>query len=283
MVHDRPPSFNPGFFIDDYKFSNSGDLDVHNGRYCRTPEYPKGTYAYFVGITSISLQPNFPYFIGDTYRSNPIIENYKLSQKNFNIEKSNLIRNTFPYKVSDEFADNDFITESNEISTQISIVDSTSFGSVDSIQIINDGDNYRVGNSAIFDNTDTNGSGLNVVVKSLKGKEITSLDTTIDTFNDVVLFANDKGNVSAFISTSPSLNNGDRVVISGISTTIIDFVNGSQILGIETARSIIYQEIPNSATTGIVTDIYVSKIPDQISVGSSIGIGTEKLLVLSKF
>ena len=283
LVHDRPPSFNPGFFIDDYKFSNSGDLDVHNGRYCRTPEYPKGTYAYFVGITSISLQPNFPYFIGDTYRSNPIIENYKLSQKNFNIEKSNLIRNTFPYKVSDEFADNDFITESNEISTQISIVDSTSFGSVDSIQIINDGDNYRVGNSAIFDNTDTNGSGLNVVVKSLKGKEITSLDTTIDTFNDVVLFANDKGNISAFISTSPSLNNGDRVVISGISTTIIDYVNGPQILGIETARSIVYQEISNSATTGIVTDIYVSKIPNQISVGSSIGIGTEKLLVLNKF
>ena len=196
---------------------------------------------------------------------------------------SKLIRNTFPYKVSDEFADNDFITESNEISTQISIVDSTSFGSVDSIQIINDGDNYRVGNSAIFDNTDTNGSGLNVVVKSLKGKEITSLDTTIDTFNDVVLFESDKGNVSAFISTSPSLNNGDRVVISGISTTIIDFVNGSQILGIETARSIVYQEIPNSATTGIVTDIYVSKIPNQISVGSSIGIGTEKLLVLNKF
>ena len=36
-------------------------------------------------------------------------------------------------------------------------------------------------------------------------------------------------------------------------------------------------------TTGIVTDIYVSKIPNQISVGSSIGIGTEKLLVLNKF
>ena len=73
-----------------------------------------GTYAYFVGITTISLLPVFPYFIGDSYRSKPIIENYKLTQS-FDIENSNLIRNTYPYKVSDQFADNDFIIESNEI------------------------------------------------------------------------------------------------------------------------------------------------------------------------
>ena len=146
-------SFSSGFFVDDYVFNNVGDLDIHNGRYCRTPEYPNGTYAYFVGITSISLQPKFPYFIGNTYRSNPVIDNYKLTQKDFNIEDSNLIRNTYPYKVSDQFADNDFIVESNEISKQVSVVESTTFGSVNSIQIINDGDNYRVTNSAEFDNT----------------------------------------------------------------------------------------------------------------------------------
>ena len=132
-IFDRPTSFSPGFFSDDYVLKNSGDLDSHNGRYCRTPEYPKGTYAYFVGITSISLLPEFPYFIGDTYRSKPTIDNYKLTQNDFDIEKSNLIRNTYPYKVSDQFADNDFIVESNEISNQVSVVESTSFGSVDSI------------------------------------------------------------------------------------------------------------------------------------------------------
>ena len=110
-IIDRPSTFSSGFFIDDYVFNNVGDLDIHNGRYGRTPEYPNGTYAYFVGITSISLQPKFPYFIGNTYRSNPVIDNYKLTQKDFNIEDSNLIRNTYPYKVSDQFADNDFIVE----------------------------------------------------------------------------------------------------------------------------------------------------------------------------
>ncbi len=282
-IIDRPSSFGNGFFIDDHIFKNSGDLDIHNGRYGKTPEYPKGVYAYFVGITSISLEPEFPYFIGDSYRSNPIIDNYKLNQKDFDIENSNLIRNTYPYKVSDQFADNDFIVESNEISTQVSVVESTSFGSVDSIQIVNDGDNYRVGESATFDNTDTQGGGLSVSVDRIRGKDITSIQTTVDTHENVVFVKNESKGISAFISTSPSLNDNDNVVISGLSTTSVSKLNDTFTIGIETARTIVYQEIPNSATTGIVTDIYVTKIPDQISVGSSIGIGTEKLLVLNKF
>jgi len=46
----RPPSFENGFFIDDYEYDGSGDLDQHNGRFCITPEYPNGTYAYFCTI-----------------------------------------------------------------------------------------------------------------------------------------------------------------------------------------------------------------------------------------
>jgi hypothetical protein len=72
-IIDRPSSFSPGFFIEDYTFDGSGDLDQHNGRFCKTPEFPLGTYAYFVGVstnTSTSkLDPIYPYFIGNTYRS----------------------------------------------------------------------------------------------------------------------------------------------------------------------------------------------------------------------
>jgi hypothetical protein len=39
---------------------------VHNGRWCRTPEYPGGTYAYFTTIDA-SLKPVYPYTIGLTY------------------------------------------------------------------------------------------------------------------------------------------------------------------------------------------------------------------------
>ena len=227
------------------------------------------------------MSPVFPYFIGDSYRAKPEIENYKLNQSLFDIENSNLIRNTYPYKVSDQFADNDFIVESNEISEQKSVIESTSFGSVDSIQIINSGDNYKVGNAATFDNTDTNGGGLSVSVNSVLGKDITSIDTTVDAYENVVFIKNESEGVSAFISTAPTLNNNDRVIISGLTTTSVSALNNTFNIGIDTAQTIVYQEIPNSSTTGVVTDIYVSKIPSLISVGSSIGIGTEKLLVLN--
>ena len=38
-----------GAFIQDYEFSqDKGDLDECNGRFCVTPEFPEGTYAYFL-------------------------------------------------------------------------------------------------------------------------------------------------------------------------------------------------------------------------------------------
>ena len=142
-IDNRPSGFTIGFFVDDYKFTNSGDLDENNGRYCKTPEYPEGTYAYFVGVntnpSSGKLDPKYPYFIGNTYRSNPIQENFEINQSSFDFNNSNLIRNTFPYKVSDEYADNDFIIESNEYIDQTAIVDSVTKGSVDSFQIVESG------------------------------------------------------------------------------------------------------------------------------------------------
>lgn len=56
-----------GAFIEDRTFvKGSGDLDVHNGRICITPDYPDGIYAYFVTIDT-NLDPVFPYVLGSTY------------------------------------------------------------------------------------------------------------------------------------------------------------------------------------------------------------------------
>ena len=46
------------------------DLDEFNGRYCVTPEYPNGTYAYFVAINTNGT-PVFPYNIGRGYYGSP--------------------------------------------------------------------------------------------------------------------------------------------------------------------------------------------------------------------
>ncbi|MEO8148010.1 MAG: YHYH protein [Bacteroidia bacterium] len=56
-----------GCFIGDYIYTaGSGDLDVRNGRFCVTPEYPNGTYCYFVTI-DVALNPVFPYTFYGTY------------------------------------------------------------------------------------------------------------------------------------------------------------------------------------------------------------------------
>lgn len=60
-------NFPLGSFIEDRTFvSGSGDLDIHNGRFCITPDYPNGIYAYFVTINA-NLYPVYPYVIGPTY------------------------------------------------------------------------------------------------------------------------------------------------------------------------------------------------------------------------
>jgi hypothetical protein len=61
-----------GIFVEDYYFEGNGDLDECNGRYCVTPEYPQGTYAYFCTIDPETLRPQYPYVLGNVYRSPPV-------------------------------------------------------------------------------------------------------------------------------------------------------------------------------------------------------------------
>jgi len=46
------------------------DLDSYNGRNCVTPEFPGGTYAYFVSIDA-NGNPAFPYMLGKQYYGTP--------------------------------------------------------------------------------------------------------------------------------------------------------------------------------------------------------------------
>lgn len=61
---DVSAAFPLGTFAEDYEFArNSGDLDEYNGRWTRTPDYPSGTYAYFL--------TGWPYLIGPRYYGVP--------------------------------------------------------------------------------------------------------------------------------------------------------------------------------------------------------------------
>lgn len=74
---DGPPvnsSYPLGWYIQDFDHkADHGytqgvdfDLDRYNGRFCKTPEFPKGTYAYFIAIEADGA-PAYPYIIGRQY------------------------------------------------------------------------------------------------------------------------------------------------------------------------------------------------------------------------
>lgn len=60
-----------GYFREDYEYINPGAghpevLDAFNGRFCVTPEYPNGTYAYFTTIDA-NWNSSYPYAVGPTF------------------------------------------------------------------------------------------------------------------------------------------------------------------------------------------------------------------------
>jgi hypothetical protein len=53
-----------GTFVNDHEFQiGTGTLDQYNGRFTKTPEYPDGTYAYFMTVDT-NNQPVYPYIVG---------------------------------------------------------------------------------------------------------------------------------------------------------------------------------------------------------------------------
>lgn len=63
-----------GYWKEDYSYvANSAPdyLDEHNGRFCVTPEYPNGTYAYFATVDA-DWNSAYPYIVGPTFYGNVV-------------------------------------------------------------------------------------------------------------------------------------------------------------------------------------------------------------------
>lgn len=68
---DRGPAISSqyplGYYVEDFEYvAGLGDLDEHNGRFGSTPEYPQGTYAYFMTVDENGTAA-YPYTLGPTY------------------------------------------------------------------------------------------------------------------------------------------------------------------------------------------------------------------------
>ena len=277
-VIDRPSGFTAGYFVEDYTFNNSGDLDEYNGRFEKTSEFPNGVYAYHATLNpSDNITPAFPYFIGNEYYSKST-KDVDLNQS-FDFNTSSLHRNTFPYKVSENNADYNFINEIDDVTKQQFVIESVTNGFVKSIVIENAGENYKVGEKLSFTEEGTSGSGLDVEISSIEGKEIVDINTSFTEYLDAVFTWQNASRVKVNILPKHTLSNLDYVSISGFTTTL-SILNKDYRVTVPSYMNGACLSTVTSSTAGFTTEIYVSPIPQQISVGSSIGIGTETLKVL---
>ena len=196
-----------GSFIEDYEYVEGNDdaLDIHNGRFCITPEFPEGRYIYiatkksFDSVTNGIIDTNqnvdfngFPYFIGDTFASE--YDDYMNNRCRTNdIIPKSFVR-AFEKKVPEVVSNGDakyfggipagekwfdgldenlnYPKENTDKIISVAGTSSVSGGSIDSVIIENKGDNYRVGDRLDIDNSKTFGSGFSGFISKVGGKII---------------------------------------------------------------------------------------------------------------
>ena len=99
-----------GYFREDYEYiaptsGQSDYLDAHNGRFCVTPEYPNGIYAYFCTVDE-NLNSAYPYVVGPTFYGvknaskvnsiNETVTTYNPSTSNKDLNNNSIDASVFP-------------------------------------------------------------------------------------------------------------------------------------------------------------------------------------------
>ena len=172
-----------GTFVNDYTYvDRSGSLDENNGRFCVTPEFPQGTYAYFITVSATNV-PEFPYIVGENYYSLPLDSNYNspISQDDLPVG-ANRLRTSDIDKNGDQ---------------TIAVIDDVIRGSVSSAVVSGGTSVYSVGSELIIDDNQTGGSGAEGEVESVKGRQVSAIESQqnkclfIELVRDAYLFDGD--------------------------------------------------------------------------------------------
>ena len=260
--------------IEDYSYiENRGSLDKHNGRYCITPEYPNGVYAYFA--TS-----EFPYFIGDTYKFTPLPENFDFYHtQNLDYNQLDIVKNTLPYYVEDELNYYDYFDYRPNPEKEEALVLKTLSGDIDSIDVVDSGEGYSIGSKLIFDNTGTGGYGASAEITELSGVGISSIESTTKTIQNIT-FTSNNNTIIGVATTAHNFKDEYFIKISGITSTTFTSLNGVKKINVDEIVTNLEDALDSESVTGITTSI---KIKDSISIfdiDSKIRISNENVTVI---
>lgn len=279
---NRPDSslFPPGSLIEDYEYVEGlGSLDKYNGRFCVTPEFPNGVYAYFCTLSN-TRSPIFPYFIGNFYKYTPEQDNLNLKvNQDLNFNSLNISKHTLPYGVENKQNYYEYFNFNEKSKTGEILVTNSSRGRVDDILVVNGGKDYSIGNKISFDNSNTGGSGALAEVSELSGVGINSIYSSTQTLSNVSLIY-DKGVVVGIATTTHNIKDKSYVKISGISTTTFSNLEGFVQINVPLKETQLLNGISDQTTTGIVTSIQVKDSILNFDVDSLIKIDSEILKVI---
>jgi hypothetical protein len=299
LKQNRPPltSFPQGFFVEDYTHFSVSDetvLDENNGRFCVTPEYPNGTYAYFAtinngladssGTFSGYKRPVFPFFIGNKFKSRPNEFNFKKlsNQDSIDLNQTNWARNTTPYNLIEDIVSYNYLNLPNNLDQTLELK-FASPGSIENIKIVSGGSGYKVEDEVIFDNEGTRGFNVSAKVERIQGKSVNTISVASTSVLNVEFYPNgNSGTFIAFTENPHNFNSLDTVSISGFNTTS-SLLEGFYKVGVTTNTISLTSGIGSTSVTGIVTYFSVAgnlNYPD-IRENDVLGIGTERVKVLN--
>jgi len=273
----RPPLsvFPAEFFLEDFTWNSSTDekyLDENNGRYGITPEFPKGTYAYFstfdTTLTSGNLpsgapdpfvnykRPAFPYLLGKYYGAQPNNFNTlsRNNQEEINLNQTSWVRNTEPYELLQDDSYYDYVKQSYKYIDQETIVKYAEEGSIDKVGIVTGGKSYAIGDQLVFEDKVADNFGAVAKVSKVVGPGIGTIKVTNTKLVNIELYPSDRDKWFVGFHTTPvGIQNNDLVYLAGINTTNSGLAGRSFKVGISSGQWIVTRAIGTIAATGIVT------------------------------
>ena len=247
-----------GTFFEDYEYTHKrGTLDHNNGRFCLTPEYPDGVYAYFVTVDGTT--PVFPYIIGENYYAVPRDSNYVQS-----LNHSDIPSTSKRLRTSD-------IQKNGDKTTLI--VDEVTRGSISSAKVVSSVSTFSVGSPLEIDNSNTEGHGVTAEVSSVKGKTVSSIESQdtkallINLSNTAYLFDGDTITQSTTGSTGKIVGDvfsGSTITLrdaNGVFTTTDPLYSNTKVVTLILDENSSYTKGANlSYTDGVATTIAVGEV-----------------------
>ena len=299
LKDNRPPlsAFPQEFFIEDFTWVEStsdSSLDRNNGRFCVTPDFPNGTYAYFATIDTTASsdglfkgfkRPIFPYLIGESFNSKPNEFNYNnnSNQRNYDVRQHGWRRNTYPYSMNKKNSGYDYLQKPFDFVDSDSIIKSAEKGYITSVGIQSGGTNYQVNDRVIFEKESGTEFFSASRVSKVRGKNVTLVSAAKTSISNIEFYPVGNDSFIGIASAVHNFKDNDIVNLSGISTTSARLAGNYQV-GVTTNTLTVSKFIGTVNSTGIVTFIDVStrsfEYP-QIQENDILTIGTETVKVLN--